>query len=177
MNQPYIGAYSRRFIAAARADDESATRKALNANVESSDPINMTERHFLVVTWNGEMGKVTGSGNYASNGGTSPANSGGATAMPGDTITLTATPDAGYHFVKWQGGPVDGNTNKTVDVTMNDSYSIAAVFAADEYADKDHRPKQTETITEKAMAFVKQWWWAILIVGYIVYKEMKGGKQ
>ena len=35
----------------------------------------------------------------------------------------------------------------------------------------------SETLTEKAMAFVKQWWWALLIVGYIAYKEMKGGKK
>lgn len=30
-------------------------------------------------------------------------------------------------------------------------------------------------IIEKAKPFVKKWWWAILIVGYIIYKERKGG--
>lgn len=30
-------------------------------------------------------------------------------------------------------------------------------------------------IAEKALAFAKQWWWAIAIVAYLVWKERKGG--
>lgn len=31
-------------------------------------------------------------------------------------------------------------------------------------------------LIDKVKPFVKKWWWAILIVGYIVYKNKKGGK-
>lgn len=176
MNNTYTGAYSRRFFERIAAADTLANRNTNGINVGTSGPVNPTKRFFLMVGWNGAMGNVTGTGNYSYATGNAPANSGAATAAEGDTITLTATPDAGYHFVKWQGGPVDGNTNKTVDVTMNGNYSVVAVFAADEYDNKDQHP-QTETLTQKATAFVMKWWWAILIVGYIIYNETKGGKQ
>ena len=33
------------------------------------------------------------------------------------------------------------------------------------------------TLTGKAKAFLKKWWWALAILAYIIYKERKGGKQ
>lgn len=53
--------------------------------------------------------------------------SGGGTYNEGDTITLSATANNGYHFVQWQ----DGNTDnpRTITVTANATYT--ATFASD----------------------------------------------
>ena len=62
---------------------------------------------------NEDYGTVTGNGvyNYAKN------------------ITLTATPNDHYHFVKWD----DGNTEKTRTVTVTQDSTFTAVFAIDEH--------------------------------------------
>lgn len=146
------------------------------------------------VSWDGSMGRVTGNGLVLSD--TGRANSGVLTANAGSTVTLTASPLAGYHFVKWQGVPVDGKTTETVSFQMNNNYNIKAVFAADNpnsgggnvvgggggggsvITDQPvDQPTVTggKTNTGKVKAFVKKWWWAILIVAYVVYKE--GGKK
>lgn len=46
--------------------------------------------------------------------------------------------------------------------------------------DSDHSVPDTVApvgLIDKVKPFVKKWWWAILIVAYIVYKERKGGKK
>jgi hypothetical protein len=55
---------------------------------------------------------------------------GGNTAQyrSGTTTTMTATPNAGFTFVKWQRDGVDYSTSSTVDVVMNSSYTMTAVF-------------------------------------------------
>ncbi|MBQ5779187.1 MAG: leucine-rich repeat protein [Paludibacteraceae bacterium] len=62
---------------------------------------------------NEDYGTVTGNGvyNYAKN------------------ITLTATPNDHYHFVKWD----DGNTQKTRTVHVTQDRTFTAVFAIDEH--------------------------------------------
>ena len=65
--------------------------------------------------------------------GTGGTVSGGGSYNYGATVTLKATPSAGYHFVKWS----DGNTNasRTVIVTGNATYT--ATFKQDPYLNLD----------------------------------------
>ena len=65
---------------------------------------------------------------------TAPATS-PATYDYGEAATITASPNAGYHFVNWTG---DVSTVANVDaasttVTMNSNYTIAANFAINTY--------------------------------------------
>lgn len=57
------------------------------------------------------MGSVTGGGTYAD----------------GTKVTLTATPNDGYHFVQWQ----DGVTTATREITVNGDATYTATFAED----------------------------------------------
>ena len=52
-----------------------------------------------------------------------------ASVMSGTEVTLAATPNAGYHFVRWN----DDNTNATRTVTVTSDISFTAYFAADTY--------------------------------------------
>jgi hypothetical protein len=49
---------------------------------------------------------------------------------PGTVVVLVANPDAEYEFVGWQGGPINGSTNLSTNITMGIHYSIAADFEA-----------------------------------------------
>ena len=149
----------------------------LKANFVAA-PVN----HTLVVRWNGQMGRVTCNSNNFTLGSGTPANGGSITATAGNTVKLSAEPKDGYRFVRWEGGPVDGSTSKTVTLAVTDT-TINAVFEPE-----DNTEGGTETpggiivskpvgndIMGMAMTFVRKWWWALLIVAYLVYKE-KGGK-
>lgn len=62
----------------------------------------------------------------ATNGGTV---SGGGVYDIGDTVTLTATPDSGYEFVKWQvNGGGDYSTRNPVTLTASETVDLVAVF-------------------------------------------------
>ena len=50
-----------------------------------------------------------------------------ATVMSGTEVTLTATPNSGYRFVKWS----DDNTQATRTVTVNSNMSFTAYFESD----------------------------------------------
>ena len=58
------------------------------------------------------MGTVTGSGTYAA----------------GTTVTISATANAGYHFVNWS----DDNTDATRQIVVNSNITLTANFAADQ---------------------------------------------
>lgn len=62
-----------------------------------------------VVSDNAQMGTVTGGGTYAA----------------GQTVTLTATANSGYHFVRWQ----DGNTSNPRTITVTGNATYTAYFA------------------------------------------------
>lgn len=62
------------------------------------------------------MGSVSGSGIYYS----------------GDHVTITATPNAGYHFVEWS----DGNGDATRELYLQSDTTLFATFAAGEYGGK-----------------------------------------
>lgn len=62
----------------------------------------------------------------ATNGGTV---SGAGVYDIGDTVTLTATPDSGYEFVKWQvNGGGDYSTSNPVTLTASETVDLVAVF-------------------------------------------------
>lgn len=148
------------------------------------------------VTWDGKMGRVNGNSLVLDD--TARTGSGVVTASQGSSVTLTASPLAGYRFVKWRGAPVDGKTSSTITFQMNSNYNIKAEFAAEDPGNggggggsvigggggggsPTDTPSPTVTTVSKketgVKAFVKKWWWAILIVAYVVYKEMKGGSK
>jgi hypothetical protein len=49
----------------------------------------------------------------------------------GDIVTITAVPNAGYHFVNWTGdvSTVASTTSASTTITMNGNYAITANFA------------------------------------------------
>lgn len=125
------------------------------------------------LTWNKSQGRVNGS----------LEGSAEMTALDGSTVDIEATPLSGYRFVKWVGGPVDGSTEKKVSFKANGNYTITAIFESEKTggnnntSDDEQPGSDGRTITGKAIAFVKQWWWALLIAAYLCYKEMKGGRK
>jgi subtilisin family serine protease len=48
----------------------------------------------------------------------------------GSTVTLTANPNPGFAFVKWQRDGVDFSTSATVNVSMGSDHTMLAVFQA-----------------------------------------------
>lgn len=180
-NAPYSGAYSRRkfsnYSAASKAvGGLSATQ---NDDVPNPQPPVCTAK----VAWNGKMGRVNGNGLVLYT--EAHEGMGAVSAAQGSSVTLTASPLAGYRFVKWHGAPVEGKTSPEVTFQMNADCSIAAEFAAvdpgtggaggvvvgPETPEKPSSVKKDSAVA----AFVKKWWWALLIAAYVIYKE--GGSK
>ena len=176
--------------------------------------------HTVTVIYNSTMGRVTTPGlapepGYPDSNGTMHASM---SVQYGNSVTLVATPNAGYRFVRWEGCIIAGKPNMTVsnNQVVQQIFSdrtLYAVFAPEGGnpggggssetpgsgggSDPSHKdpinPNPVNPvdpvnpvnpvnpnggdITGKAFAFAKKWWWAILIVGYIVYKEWKGGRR
>lgn len=63
---------------------------------------------------------------YSAGGGTV---SGGGTYVQGNTATITATPNTGYHFTNWS----DGDTNASRTFTVTGNVSLTAYFAINTY--------------------------------------------
>ena len=205
MTIPYQGAYSRRRFSNAavvsgissdyQQDPGSGSGNGLNIGVGDGTDIHLQNFKTLSVKWDSSKGSVTGSGNFNARDGF-----GLATAAPGDTITLTARANQGYHFVKWGGGVLTStNTSNPISIKMNTSVEVTAVFAKDSddgtpppggnddpgplgYEGGENPPSGSgsngrydsyprDNTMDKVKSFVKKWWWAILIVAYIVYKE------
>ncbi len=64
-------------------------------------------------------------------GGTVALNPPGGAYAPGTQVTLSATPDTGWHFDEWQGDLSGGAT--WIQVTMDAAKSVTAVFEREEY--------------------------------------------
>lgn len=157
-------------------------------------PNNMT----VNVSWNSQMGRVNGAGLVLSNEGR--AGSGQLTASQGSTVSLTASPLDGYKFVAWHGGPVEGKTSKTVSFQVTGNYTIRAEFVAENQTPGTgtgsgvsgtigtsgggagtgaETPSGVAPVSTgfNVMSFVKKWWWAILIVAYVIFKDKEGGSK
>ena len=65
--------------------------------------------------------------------GTNGTVTGGGTYNPGDTVTLTATPDPEYSFVKWVEGSTNLSTNPSLTFTATSNRTITAQFAKNGY--------------------------------------------
>ena len=77
----------------------------------------------------------------ATTGGTA---SGGGTCQDGASITVTATPSDGYHFVKWTEGGTQVSTDASYTFTVDKDRTLTAVFAEDE------QPTPTYTVSVTA---------------------------
>lgn len=179
--------------------------------------------HNVTVVYNSTMGNVTTPGlapepGYPDSNGTMHASM---SVQYGNSVTLVATPKAGYRFVRWEGCIIAGKPNMTVSnhqvvQQIFSDRTLYAVFAPEGGNPGGGGSSETPSggggntinkdpinpnpvnptpnpvnpvypvnpvnpnggdITGKAVAFAKKWWWAILIVGYIAYKEMKGGRR
>lgn len=58
--------------------------------------------------------------------------SGGGTCRDGNSITVTATPSDGYHFVKWTENGNEVSTDASYTFTVDKDRTLTAVFAEDE---------------------------------------------
>ena len=146
------------------------------------------------VQWNATMGSVHND----------LMQNGSIAVSQGSSIKLKATPKAGYHFVKWTGGPrtVDGSTAEEVQFAVASNCTINAVFEADtpenpggenpggenpgggypggnggEQVSYTNYGIVKNDFIGPVLSFVKKWWWALLIVAYIVYDSKKGGPK
>lgn len=171
----YVGAYSQRYR---------------YSNFSQSD----AKKYAVRVSVNDKsMGSVEANG----------LNGGVIRVSPGETVTLHAVPNPGFKFVGWDryqnmipedsqlfqaSRSLTGNKNQ-LTVKVDGDIDIMAVFAVDTtyispdpapYPQPDPEPLPSvpapETLTDKAFAFLKKWWWALAIVAYVVYKE-RGGKS
>lgn len=159
--------------------------------------------HTVSVVYNSTRGSVAGNGltpepGYPDDNGQMRATM---SVQNGNSVTLTAQPKQGYRFVRWEGLTVAGKLNQTsanpqIVQQVFANLNLKAVFEPESGGGSDDphdKPDPDDPIspidpvnpvnpsggdiTGKAIAFAKKWWWALLIVGYIVYKEMKGGRR
>ena len=87
------------------------------------------DKTYTLTITAGTGGTVSGSGSY-NYGGTV---SGGGTYAYNTKVTIKATANSGYHFVKWS----DGNTNATREVTVTGDATYTATFEQDPYLNLD----------------------------------------
>ena len=160
--------------------------------------------HTVAVVYNSTRGTVFGNGltpepGYPDGNGQMRASM---SVQNGNSVTLTAQPKQGYRFVRWEGLTVAGKLNQTsanpqivqqvfANLNLNAVFEPESGGGSDDQHDPDeptpgdsptpgndpNMPMGPAILANKAIAFAKQWWWALLIVGYIVYKEMKGGRS
>ena len=115
--------------------------------------------------------------------------SGTVSLTTGTVVTLTAMPSEGYVFDHWDGISGDAKKQPVITEQIDTDLSISAVFAKEDvtptggnggnahnFTYLDFNPDNA-TLTGKAKAFLKKWWWAVAIVAFVVYKEWKGGEQ
>ena len=100
-NNP-VGTYTVRYVASNNNGCTSEAETTFELKVRTNATI-------TVLSANETMGTVTGGGNYPD----------------GSTVTITATPNTGYHFVEWQ----DGVTTATREITVSGDATYSATFA------------------------------------------------
>lgn len=167
-------------------DFELTGDTVLVARFEKVEPIPDPNDVTATVRWNGDMGRVNGNGLKVAN--AAREGSGVVRAAQGSSITLTASPLAGYRFVQWHGGPVDGKASDTVSFQMLSNCAITAEFAAVDAPGSgggggggtttgggSNTAAKGSAKESGVVAFVKKWWWALLVAAFIVYKE--GGSR
>lgn len=185
-NRQYSGAYSRRRYSnysAAAAKNAATGSATFGTASDNDDPQAMCT---LRVSCIASMGRVTASG----------MQDGQVTVRKGSQVTLEATPRDGYRFVRWDiASRLPAGTDTTanpITLTVNGNTTVTAVFAKTESPLIDYpeikpdgpAPAPVTIITSAAsdpvataIALAKKYWWALLIVGYIIYDSRKGGQK
>ena len=94
----------------------------------------------------------------------------------GDSVKLTATPDSGYKFVKWEGvRNVEKETSPTIDFVVNNDVVLTAIFAAEGAGGEPgggdpEDPKKNKSVGLEST--IKKYWWVLaIILGYLILKE------
>ena len=183
-NMKYQGAYSR--------------RRYSNYSSEVIGTAETAQKVTLYVDYNKTLGRVTSAG---MNDGAVTAPKGTQVKLEATPIGSARFVCWNTKFKL----PVAANTNP-LTLTLNQNERITAVFAADlttdepvvvephvieppvidpNVIDPDEKPTPVNIpdfsagagLVDKAVAFAKKWWWALLIAAYIVYKETKGGSK
>ena len=110
----------------------TATPSAGYHFVKWSDNYSSATRTFTV-TSNASFGAIFELNSYVISTSVSPSGSGtvtgGGTYTSGTSVTLTATPSTGYHFVQWN----DGNTNASRSITVLGNATYTAQFIINSY--------------------------------------------
>lgn len=96
-------------IPAEKSDGSVGMLNLVNGEFLSVSGSGVFKHPDIVLTSGINAGKIIASGSYES----------------GSTLSLTATPNTGYRFVRWS----DGNTSTTITVTVGDSVTYSALFA------------------------------------------------
>jgi cyclophilin family peptidyl-prolyl cis-trans isomerase len=117
--------------AAANADWHFVHWSGNTSGIDTTTYLYLTEDMTATAVFEKDASSYTLTTNSSGKGSVTP-NSGSYDS--GTVVTLTATADSGYHFVRWTGDIAATNANTTV--TMNSTRSVTAVFEAiaDKYA-------------------------------------------
>ena len=89
------------------SDGNTKNPRTVVVNSDTTFTANFVLKPYLTVASN--YGMVTGSGYY----------------MPGEEVTITATPNSGAYFVEWN----DGNTDNPRTIIVNEDITYTATFA------------------------------------------------
>ncbi|MHC4120598.1 MAG: InlB B-repeat-containing protein, partial [Planctomycetota bacterium] len=95
----------------------------------ATNPLTVTVTSSMTVTANFSINQYTVSVDSTAGGSTDQ--DGAHTINHGDTLTIAATPDTGYHFTGWSGDA--SGTSNPVTVTVTSAMSITANFSINQY--------------------------------------------
>ena len=94
--------------------------------------------------------------------------------MPNSNLSLTA------EFAKVVDNPGGGGGTPSGDINDEPDTHVIGGGGGGVYVDETETVAEVATegsLIDKAIPFVKKWWWAIAIVAYVVWKERKGGSK
>lgn len=183
-----------------------------------------TTYNTVTVVYNSKMGQVNTPGlspepGYPDSNGVMRASM---SVQYGNSVTLTATPKAGYRFVSWEGCVIAGKPNMTVhnSQVVQQIFSDRTLYAVFESEGGNSNgggggssydspqggggagggnvignngnnpvvidgpgtqgstgPEANDSFIDKAIPFVKKYWWAIAIALWLYYDSRKGGSR
>lgn len=161
-NNQSIGAFSQRM-----------SKKAYGSNSPlDTDPSSENANMCLVtVNYDHTMGQVTFESLI----------DGSVSVKKGDSVKLTATPNSGYRFIKWQGvKAVTKETSPTIDFVVNHDVNIEAVFAKEDKpaaggaGNGGNGGNGSDGLQHESpvVSSIRKYWWVIaIILGYLILKE------
>lgn len=150
----------------------SASNDANGSNVENANMCSVK------VLYDSTMGKVMSESLV----------NGSISVKKGDSVKLTATPDSGYKFVKWEGVRiVEKETSPTIDFVVNNDVVLTAIFAAENNGGTNNGGSVIGNAgsngggnsggnhnkgSQPLISTIEKYWWVLaLILGYFILKE------